>query len=275
MGEGRRGWESFSGARGRRAGSARARSTVRRRGDRPRCPSARAPPPSPPSPPPPRAPPDSRRGRRCSSSPGRRGRCLCGLYEEEEEEDVKMAELQMLLEEEIPGGRRALFDSYTNLERVADYCENNYIQVRRVPRRARRVARVCGAPPRCGAAPGWGRAEGGGWREPGRWNALGARCGPRCGAARVWRPASSPLPGRPRAPRLSVLRIGGGGGEWRFVYNGILLGWQGCVRERDSFPPAEFSGAFKGSCSCKVNCLLKTKRKFLTLNLIFCCCFRL
>uniref|UniRef100_A0A452RWU8 Abl interactor 2 n=1 Tax=Ursus americanus TaxID=9643 RepID=A0A452RWU8_URSAM len=41
-----------------------------------------------------------------------------------------MAELQMLLEEEIPGGRRALFDSYTNLERVADYCENNYIQVR-------------------------------------------------------------------------------------------------------------------------------------------------
>ncbi|XDA72846.1 hypothetical protein R6Z07F_003124 [Ovis aries] len=52
-------------------------------------------------------------------------RCLCGLYEEE---DVKMAELQMLLEEEIPGGRRALFDSYTNLERVADYCENNYIQ---------------------------------------------------------------------------------------------------------------------------------------------------
>ncbi|XP_066432162.1 abl interactor 2 isoform X12 [Eleutherodactylus coqui] len=39
-----------------------------------------------------------------------------------------MAELQMLLEEEIPGGRRALLDSYTNLERVADYCENNYIQ---------------------------------------------------------------------------------------------------------------------------------------------------
>ncbi|XP_058888133.1 abl interactor 2 isoform X24 [Acipenser ruthenus] len=39
-----------------------------------------------------------------------------------------MAELQMLLEEEIPAGRRALLDSYTNLERVADYCENNYIQ---------------------------------------------------------------------------------------------------------------------------------------------------
>lgn len=49
-----------------------------------------------------------------------------------------MAELQMLLEEEIPGGRRALFDSYTNLERVADYCENNYIQVRRI----RRLGRV-------------------------------------------------------------------------------------------------------------------------------------
>lgn len=41
---------------------------------------------------------------------------------------MKMAELQMLLEEEIPGGRRALFDSYTNLERVAEYCETNYIQ---------------------------------------------------------------------------------------------------------------------------------------------------
>ncbi|KAJ8352307.1 hypothetical protein SKAU_G00237830 [Synaphobranchus kaupii] len=39
-----------------------------------------------------------------------------------------MAELQMLLEEEIPAGRSALLDSFTNLERVADYCENNYIQ---------------------------------------------------------------------------------------------------------------------------------------------------
>ncbi|KAI3356297.1 hypothetical protein L3Q82_017191, partial [Scortum barcoo] len=42
---------------------------------------------------------------------------------------VKMAELQMLLEEEIPAGRRALLDSFTNLERVADYCETNYVQV--------------------------------------------------------------------------------------------------------------------------------------------------
>lgn len=41
-----------------------------------------------------------------------------------------MAELQMLLEEEIPSGKRALLESYQNLTRVADYCENNYIQVR-------------------------------------------------------------------------------------------------------------------------------------------------
>lgn len=40
-----------------------------------------------------------------------------------------MAELQMLLEEEIPAGKRALIESYQNLTRVADYCENNYVQV--------------------------------------------------------------------------------------------------------------------------------------------------
>lgn len=112
-----------------------------RRGDRPRSPSARAPPPFLLPPPLSRAGGcfsllPSCRWRRCSSSPSVgfpwrcRHRYLCGLHEEEE--DVKMAELQMLLEEEIPGGRRALFDSYTNLERVADYCENNYIQVRRL-----------------------------------------------------------------------------------------------------------------------------------------------
>ncbi|XP_031707791.1 abl interactor 2b isoform X11 [Anarrhichthys ocellatus] len=39
-----------------------------------------------------------------------------------------MAELQMLLEEEIPAGRTALLDSFTNLERVAEYCESNYVQ---------------------------------------------------------------------------------------------------------------------------------------------------
>ncbi len=41
-----------------------------------------------------------------------------------------MAELQMLLEEEIPAGKRALVESYQNLTRVAGYCENNYVQVR-------------------------------------------------------------------------------------------------------------------------------------------------
>ncbi|KAF0026884.1 hypothetical protein F2P81_021621 [Scophthalmus maximus] len=40
----------------------------------------------------------------------------------------KMAELQMLLEEEIPAGRTALLDSFTNLDRVAEYCESNYVQ---------------------------------------------------------------------------------------------------------------------------------------------------
>ncbi|XP_077435443.1 abl interactor 2-like isoform X4 [Vanacampus margaritifer] len=39
-----------------------------------------------------------------------------------------MAELQMLLEEEIPAGRTALLDSFPNLERVAEYCETNYVQ---------------------------------------------------------------------------------------------------------------------------------------------------
>lgn len=47
-----------------------------------------------------------------------------------------MAELQMLLEEEIPSGKRALIESYQNLTRVADYCENNYIQVSRAGGRA-------------------------------------------------------------------------------------------------------------------------------------------
>ncbi|KAM9775038.1 abl interactor 1a isoform X13 [Syngnathus typhle] len=39
-----------------------------------------------------------------------------------------MAELQMLLDEEIPAGKRALVESYQNLTRVADYCESNYVQ---------------------------------------------------------------------------------------------------------------------------------------------------
>uniref|UniRef100_A0A087XS89 Abl-interactor 1a n=1 Tax=Poecilia formosa TaxID=48698 RepID=A0A087XS89_POEFO len=45
-----------------------------------------------------------------------------------ERERCKMAELQMLLDEEIPAGKRALVESYQNLTRVADYCENNYVQ---------------------------------------------------------------------------------------------------------------------------------------------------
>ncbi|XP_062847195.1 abl interactor 1a isoform X2 [Trichomycterus rosablanca] len=39
-----------------------------------------------------------------------------------------MAELQMLLEEEIPAGKIALLESHENLTRVADYCETNYVQ---------------------------------------------------------------------------------------------------------------------------------------------------
>uniref|UniRef100_UPI00358EC19D abl interactor 1 isoform X2 n=1 Tax=Myxine glutinosa TaxID=7769 RepID=UPI00358EC19D len=39
-----------------------------------------------------------------------------------------MAELQMLLDDEIPAARSALIESHHNLERVAEYCENNYIQ---------------------------------------------------------------------------------------------------------------------------------------------------
>lgn len=80
-----------------------------------------------------------------------------------------MAELQMLLEEEIPSGKRALIESYQNLTRVADYCENNYIQVRsaggggggRADRRAGRGG--CCPPPPPSARPdqhtGSGRRE--------------------------------------------------------------------------------------------------------------------
>uniref|UniRef100_A0A146MHC4 Abl interactor 2 n=3 Tax=Lygus hesperus TaxID=30085 RepID=A0A146MHC4_LYGHE len=39
-----------------------------------------------------------------------------------------MAELAALLNTEIPDGQNNLKDSYTNLERVADYCEGNYFQ---------------------------------------------------------------------------------------------------------------------------------------------------
>ena len=41
-----------------------------------------------------------------------------------------MAELVGLIQHEIPEGRKQLQESHTNLERVADYCERNYLQVR-------------------------------------------------------------------------------------------------------------------------------------------------
>jgi len=45
-----------------------------------------------------------------------------------------MAELAALLTSEIPEGRSSLADSHTNLERVAEYCEGNYFQVRNLLR---------------------------------------------------------------------------------------------------------------------------------------------
>ena len=44
-------------------------------------------------------------------------------------ESETMAELAALLKTDIPEGRNNLADSHTNLERVAEYCENNYFQV--------------------------------------------------------------------------------------------------------------------------------------------------
>ena len=38
------------------------------------------------------------------------------------------ADLDSLITTEIPEGRQILLDSHTNLERVAEYCENNYFQ---------------------------------------------------------------------------------------------------------------------------------------------------
>ena len=40
-----------------------------------------------------------------------------------------MAELAALLNNEIPEGRNNLCESHINLERVADYCSTNYLQV--------------------------------------------------------------------------------------------------------------------------------------------------
>ena len=43
--------------------------------------------------------------------------------------ETMAADLDSLITSEIPEGRQNLMDSYTNLERVAEYCENNYFQV--------------------------------------------------------------------------------------------------------------------------------------------------
>jgi len=40
-----------------------------------------------------------------------------------------MAELQMLLDQEIPSGRQALLESHQNLQKVASYCAHRYIEV--------------------------------------------------------------------------------------------------------------------------------------------------
>lgn len=40
-----------------------------------------------------------------------------------------MAELETLLQQEIPSGRKALLDSKANLENVANYCQQMYIEV--------------------------------------------------------------------------------------------------------------------------------------------------
>lgn len=69
-------------------------------------------------------------GEPCSTAGGRSGAAEL-THTHLDAKDVKMAELQMLLEEEIPAGRSALLDSFTNLERVAEYCESNYVQVGR------------------------------------------------------------------------------------------------------------------------------------------------
>lgn len=38
-------------------------------------------------------------------------------------------EVMQLIEAELPEGRQSLQDSHANLERVAQYCEGNYLQV--------------------------------------------------------------------------------------------------------------------------------------------------
>lgn len=40
-----------------------------------------------------------------------------------------MSELTQLIEQEIPDGRQNLQENFSNLEKVAQYCQENYIQV--------------------------------------------------------------------------------------------------------------------------------------------------
>ena len=42
--------------------------------------------------------------------------------------DTMAADLDTLISTEIPEGKQNLLDSFTNLEKVAEYCENNYFQ---------------------------------------------------------------------------------------------------------------------------------------------------
>ena len=43
--------------------------------------------------------------------------------------EVQDIDLNSLMEHEIPEGRQNLVESHSNLERVAEYCESNYLQV--------------------------------------------------------------------------------------------------------------------------------------------------
>lgn len=142
-----------------------------------------------------------------------------------------MAELQMLLEEEIPGGRRALFDSYTNLERVADYCENNYIQVRRGPARpdagcegraGRWRAEEAAQYSVPGAAPAWGRARAAAGGSGGRRRAPAAPCErpARCGAVRCGAVRGVPPPRLcPVAPAVLSCQCLGWRRRWRVAFS--------------------------------------------------------
>lgn len=104
-----------------------------------------------------------------------------------------MAELQMLLEEEIPAGKRALVESYQNLSRVAEYCENNYVQ----------VGDAASAP---GAAP-LGPAGAGAWgRKHGRGGPLSGAC-----SCRRFLPSATPHTPPPGVQLQGVVHLDGFG----------------------------------------------------------------